>query len=87
MENFSFEISFARKQQLKGRKLKQAINDYHNLEPNTKKRTKSKAEEDEEVELNTDLDDGSERFKVGFKIYKSFDGVAYNGTIVSWIRS
>ena len=81
VENFSFEITFAREQQLKGRKLKQAINDYHNLAPGTTKCSKSKAGDEDDVKLNTDLDDGLERFRTGFKIYRPFDGIAYTGTV------
>lgn len=84
VENFSFELTFAREQQLKGRKLKQAIDDYHNLTPGTTKRTKSKAEDDEDVELNTDLYDASERLKTGFKIYRAFDGIIYTGEIAAY---
>ena len=84
MENVSFEITFAREQQLKGRKLNQAIDDYHNLTPDATKQTKSKADNDENVELNTDLDDGSERHKTVFKIYRAFDGIIYTGKIAAY---
>ena len=80
-QDFSFEITFARKTQLKGKKLKHAIDDYHNLVPGTTKRTKSKPADDDDIELNTDVDDGSERFKIGFRIHKLFDGVAHIGAI------
>lgn len=43
-----------------------------------------KVGEDEDVELNTDLDDGSKRFKIGFKIYKLFHGVAHTSTIAGY---
>ena len=52
--------------------------------PGTTKRTKLKAEDDEDVELNTDLNNGSKCFKTGFKIYRSFDGIIYTGKIAAY---
>ena len=83
-DDFSFEITFAREEKLTGKKLKRAIDDYHFLTPGTTKRIKSKDVSSEEDEIDTDVDDGSERFKIGFKIYKLFDGIPYKGTVVGY---
>ena len=82
--DFSFEITFAREEQLKGKKLKQAIDDYHFLTPDTTKRIKLKDVSSEEDEIDTNVDDGSERFKIGFRIYKLFNGTQYKGTVVGY---
>ena len=83
-QDFSFKITFAWEEQLKRKKLKLAINDYQNLVPGTTKRRKPKTGEDEDVKSNTDLDDGFKQFKIGFKIYKLFDGVAHIGTVIGY---
>ena len=80
-KDFSFEITFVCEAQLQGKKLKQAINNHYNLIPGTTKRTKSKSANGDDVELNTDLDDESKRFEIGFKIHKLFDGVAHIGIV------
>ena len=51
-QEFLCEITFAREAQLKGTKLKQAIDDYHNFAPGTTMRTKLKPEDDDDVKLN-----------------------------------
>ena len=83
-KELSFEITFAREPNLKGKKLKQAIDDFHFLTPGTTKRIKSKVPEPEEDEALTDVDDGSERYKLGSKVYKLFKGVPYTGTIIGY---
>ena len=45
---------------------------------------KSKAGEDEDVELKTDLDDGYKSFKVGFKIYMPIDGIIHTSIIAGY---
>ena len=80
-QDFSFQITFAREAQLQGKKLKQAIDDHYNSIPGTTKRTKSKSANDDGVELNIDLDDGSKRFEIGFKFHKLFVGVAHIGIV------
>ena len=47
--------------------------------------TKSEPEEDDDVELNLTLNDGSKHFKIDFKIYKLFDGVAHTGILLDMI--
>ena len=83
-KQFSFEITFAREEQLQGKKLKKAIDDYHFLTPGTTKRIKSKAPSSEENSALEGVDDGSKRYPIGFKIYKLFDGVPFTGTIVGY---
>lgn len=36
------------------------------------------------MEVNTDLDNGSEQYKIEFKIYKLFKGVAHTTTVVGY---
>ena len=45
---FSFKITFAREEQLKGKKLKRAIDNYYFLTPGTTKQIKSKDVSSEE---------------------------------------
>ena len=82
---FSFDITFAREEQLQGKKLKKAIDDYHCLTPGTTKRVKSKISSPETEELGLDdVDDGSQRFPLGFKVYKLFEGVPFTGKITGY---
>ena len=81
---FLFNITIAREKQLQGKKLKKAINDYHFLTPGTTKCIKSKvSSSEEESELNN-VDDGSQRFPLGFKVYKLFEGVPFTGKIIGY---
>ena len=81
---FSFEITFACKPQLQGKKLKQAIDDFHFLAPGTTKNTKSKPPVSNEEPDISDVDDGSKRFEIRFKVYKLFDGVPFTGKVVGY---
>ena len=57
---FSFNITFAREEQLQDKKLKKAIDDYHFLTPGTTKHIKSKISSSEEESGLDDVDDGSQ---------------------------
>ena len=76
-KEFLFKITFAQEPNLKGKKLKQAIDDFHFLTPGTTKRIKSKVPEQSGNEALTDVNDGSKRYKLGSKVYKLFKGVPY----------
>ena len=61
-KQFLFEITFAREEQLQGKKLKKAIDDYHFLTPGTTKQIKLKALSSEENSALEGVDDGSKRY-------------------------
>ena len=80
---FLFDITFAREENLQGKKLKRAINDFHFLTPGTTKHVKSKlptAKEEEDPDMK-EVDDGSKRFDIGFNVYKMFGGVHSNSLL------
>ena len=79
-DNFSFEITFAREANLKGSKLKRAIDDYQDLVPGTTKRIKSR-ENNDDGDVSIELDDRTSRYPIGFNIFKVFDGIQHKGTI------
>ena len=85
-KDFSFEITFAAEDKLKGKQLKRAIDDYHFLLPGTTKRIKSKVSEDAPTANNvtTKLDDRTERFKLGMPIFKEFDKNGNKGNIIGY---
>lgn len=71
------------------KKLKQVINDYHFLTPGTTKWIKSK-DPDEVPELNevsTELDDQSNKFEIGFPVYKAFDNIKHKRKLLCMILS
>lgn len=82
---FLFNITFAREEQLQGKKLKKAIDDYHFLTPGTTKRVKSKVSSSEEEESDLeDVDNGLKRFPIGFKVYNLFEGVPFKGKVTGY---
>ena len=85
-KNFKFKITFSCKQNLQGKKLKCAIDDYHYLTPGTTKRTKSKPAKYHGECISTKLDDRYTCFKLGFQIYKVFGNKEYKGKII-WYDS
>ena len=81
---FSFDITFAREEQLQGKKLKKAIDNYHFLTPGTTKLIKSKVSPPEEEDELEDVDDGSKRFPIGFKVYKMFENIPFKGKVTGY---
>ena len=79
---FSFTLTLAPKKKLTGKKLKEAIEDYHNFTPGMSKKIK------EEVETNDPygFDDGTTRHSIGTKVWKVFGGLEYEGTIIGYIH-
>ena len=76
---FSFDLTFAHKENLQGKRLKHVIDDYHFLTPGMTKTIKSKVVHDE---VDEELDDGSKRFENGSNVFKVFNNVEYKGSIV-----
>ena len=74
---FDFKITFAAEDKLTGNKLKKSIDEYHHFIPGTTKNIKPKKPVSEPCEL----DDNITRYHVGTKVYKSFDGIEYEGEI------
>lgn len=66
--------------------MKQSIHDYHFLTPGTAKWIKSKDSNNvpEEHEVDSDLDDQSDYFKIGFTIYKAFKNVKHKEKIIGY---
>ena len=83
-KDFKFQITFSREQNLQGKKLKGAIDNYHYSTPGTTKRIKSKPSVDDDEDISTDLDDQSTCFKIGFLIFKVFDNKEYKVKIVGY---
>ena len=81
--NFSFQITYAPERKLTGKRLKRAINGYYDLAPGTTKSIKQKPEEMDEDQMK-DVDDGSERFPTGTKIYKVFNEIEYAGEVTGY---
>ena len=84
--DFSFKVTFAPEDKLKGKQLKRVIYNYHFLLLGTTKRIISKvtatAKEDNEVKLK--LDDRSGRFEIVMSIYKEFNKVEHKGKIIGY---
>ena len=85
-KDFSFEITFAVEDKLKGKQLKRSIDDYHFLLPGTTKQIKAKLSEDASTanSVTTKLDDRTEQFKLGMPIFKEFDKVKHKGKIIGY---
>ena len=80
-QNFSFSVTFAPEDKLLGNKLKKAINEYNGHTPGTTKTIKSKPEELPDM---ADVDDDSDRFITGTKVFKVFNDVEYKGTVTGY---
>ena len=80
----NFKITFACAEPMDGKKLKRAIDDYHDLTPGTTKQIRDKypADDDDDDGVSFDLDDRTKRFDIGFTIYKVFDNREYKGKII-----
>ena len=76
-------LALQNKSKLQGEKLKKAIDDFHNYTSGTTKQIKSKPDTvSEDLEI---LDAPTEnRYDVGTKIYKVFDGTEYKGSIMGY---
>ena len=85
-EDMKFKITFAKAEPMDNKKLKRAIDDYHDLSPGTTKRIKDKYPDDDADDdgISFDLDDRTKRFDVGFPIYKMFDNKEYKGKIIGY---
>ena len=59
---------------MQGKKLKRAIDDYHDLTP----------DDDSDDGVSFDLDNRTKRFNIGFNIYKVFDNREYKGKIIGY---
>ena len=82
-KDFKFKITFSCKQNLQGKKLKCAIDNYHYLTPGTTKRIKSKPAKDDEG-ISTELGDRSTHFKLDFQILKVFSNKDYKVKIIGY---
>ena len=56
-KDFKFKITFSCEQNLQGKKLKRAIDDYHHLTPGTTKQKRSKTSTDDNDGISMELDD------------------------------
>ena len=85
-KDMKFKTTFARVEPMDGKKLKQAIYDYHDLTPGTIKRICDKYPDDDGDDdgLLFDLDNRTKRFDIGFPIYKVFDNKEYKGKIIGY---
>ena len=81
--DMNFKITFACAEPIDGKKLKRAIDDYHDLTPGTTKRICNKYSDDDGNDngLSFELDNRTKRFDIGFLIYKVFDHKEYKGKI------
>ena len=80
-QNFSFSVTFAPEDKLIGNKLKKAIDEFNGYTPGTTKTIKSKPEELPDM---ADVDDDSDRFITGTKVFKVFNDVEYKGTVTGY---
>ena len=80
-QNFSFSLTFAPEDKLLGIKLKKAIDEYNGYTSGTTKTIKSKPEE---LPYMADVDDDSDRFITGTKVFKVFNDVEYKGTVTGY---
>ena len=83
-KDFKFKITFSCEQNIQGKKLKRAIDDYHYLTPGTTKQTKSKPSDDNNKGISMELDNQSPHFKLGFQVFKVFDNEEYKGKIIGY---
>ena len=85
-KDMNFKITFARAEPMDGKKLKQAIDDYHDLTPGTTKRICDKYPDDDGDDdgVSFDLGDRTKRFNIGFPIYKVFDNKEYKEKIIEY---
>ena len=85
-KDFSFEITFAAEDKLKGKQSKCAINNYHFLLPGITKQIKAKVSDNAPTANNVTpkLDDRLEKFKIGMPIFKEFDKVEHKGKIIGY---
>ena len=68
-KDMNFKITFARAEPMDGKKLKQAIEEYHNLTPGTTKRIRDKYPDDGGDDgVSFDLENRTKRFDIGFPI-------------------
>jgi hypothetical protein len=66
-----FSITFALEKKISGKKLKQAMDNYHRFSPGTTKKIKSRPSSEPPDDMDT-VDDGSTRYHVGTTVYKTF---------------
>ena len=85
-KDFKSKITFSLEQNLQGKKLKRAIDDYHHLTLGTTKQTKLKTTDDNNG-ISMELDDQSTRFKIGFPIFKVFDNEEYKGKLLDMFQN
>ena len=79
-----FEITFALEQNLQGKNLKRAIDDYHFLTSGRTNYITLKAPNVNEEPDVDDVDDGSKRFEISFKIYRLFDVSPVTGKVIGY---
>ena len=82
----NFKITFACAEPMNGKKLKWAIDDYHDLTPGTTKQIGNKYPDDDgnDNSVSFELDDRTDCFNIGFLIYKVFDNREYKGKIIGY---
>lgn len=83
-KDLKFKITFSHEQNLQGKKLKCAIDDYLHLTPDTTKQTKSKTTDDNDNGIPMELNDPSTHFKICFPFFKGFDNEEYKGKIIGY---
>ena len=83
--DIKFKIAFTCKKPLLGKKLKCAIDDYHDFTPGTTKQIYNKYPDDDSDDgVSFDLDNRTKQFDIGFPIYKVFDKREYKGKIIGY---
>ena len=81
LQEFSFDLTFAHKDHLQGKKLKNVIDDYHFLTPGTTKTIRLKVIHDE---FSEELDDGSKSFDNDTKVNKVFNNAEYKVSVIGY---
>jgi hypothetical protein len=78
-----FFITFAPERKISGKKLKQAMDNYHHFSPSTTKKIKSNSIGESPDNLDT-VDDGSTRYHVGTTVYKTFSDEEFKDKVTGY---
>jgi hypothetical protein len=78
-----FSITFAPEKKISGKKLKQAMDNYHHFSPGTTKKIKSNSIGESPDNLDT-VDNGSTRYHVGTTVYKTFSDEEFKGKVTGY---
>jgi hypothetical protein len=78
-----FSITFAPERKISGKKLKQAMDNYHHFSPSTTKKIKSNCTGESPDNLDI-VDDGSTCYHVGTTVYKTFSDEEFKGKVIGY---